>query len=335
MVIDGALGEGGGQIFRSSLTLAMSLKQPVVIKNIRAGRSKPGLLRQHLACLRAAQNICDADVVGDELGSMEVMFSPGKVKAGNYCFAVGSAGSTTLIFQTLLLPLAFADSVSDIYFQGGAHNGFAPSYDFIESCFLPVMTKIGFKVDIELEQYGFYPAGGGAWKVRIHPTRELSRLSLLERGALRSQLAIATSSHIPAHITRRELLQVQKKCLWSVDQLQQRLVDSVGPGNIVSLRVESQNITEIIEAVGEKSLTAERVAGRAIKALKAYLNTDAPVGEYLADQLLLPMVLAKGGEFITLAPSQHFLTNVEVIRQFTGVNIRVVKENDTIWRIHI
>lgn len=338
-IIDGSQGEGGGQIFRTSLTLSMCLGKAVCIENIRAGRTKPGLLRQHLTCLRAAQEICGAEITGDELGSMEVTFNPGKVKAGQYRFAVGSAGSTSLVFQTVLLPLlfagGFAGETSEIYLEGGTHNGYAPSYDFIEACFLPVIARMGYKVDVELDRYGFYPAGGGAWKIRIHPMQGVAKLDLMERGAVVRQLAVAMSSQIPEHITERELAEVQKKCLWSGDQLQQRIVDSVGPGNMVSLRVESDHVTEVVEVVGEKQLSAERVAGRAIKAIKTYLDAGVPVGEHLADQLLLPMVLAKGGQFKTLSPSQHLLTNVEVIKQLMDVEVEVKQESEHVWNVSV
>lgn len=335
VVIDGAQGEGGGQIFRTSLTLAMHLGKTIRIENIRAGRNKPGMLRQHLTCLRAAQKICDAKVTGDKLGSTQVSFIPAAVKAGEYRFAIGSAGSTSLVFQTVLLPLLFASEASEIYLEGGTHNAYAPSYDFIEACFLPAIAAMGYKVDVELDRYGFYPAGGGAWKVRINPVQTVKALGLTTRGEVLSQLAVATSSKIPVHVTERELAQVQKKCLWSGDQLEQRIVDSIGPGNIVSLRVASEHVTEVVDVVGERQLSAERVANRAIKAIKTYLDANVPVGEHLADQLLLPMVLAKGGQFRTLSPSPHFLTNVEIIRQLMGVNVRVKQESEHVCHISV
>jgi RNA 3'-terminal phosphate cyclase (ATP) len=335
VVIDGSQGEGGGQIFRSSLTLAMCLGEPVCIENIRARRTKPGLLRQHLTCLRAAQKISNAEVSGDELGSMEVRFIPGTVEAGEYRFAVGSAGSTSLVFQTVLLPLLFAGKTSEIVLEGGTHNGYAPSYDFIESCFLPVIAQMGYRAEVELNRYGFYPAGGGAWKVKLHPMQAVAKLDLVERGEVMNQYAVATSSQLPKHITERELQQVKKKCLWSNDQLHQRLVDSVGPGNMISLRVISEHVTEVVEAVGEKKLSAERVAGRAINAIKTYLDAGVPVGEHLADQLLLPMVFAKGGQFKTLLPSAHFLSNIEVIKQFMDVSVRVEQESKYVWLVTV
>ena len=335
IVIDGSQGEGGGQVFRTSLTMSMQSGEPVRIDNIRARRSKPGLLRQHLACLRAASEICSADVQGAELGSDSVTFRPGKVEAGDYHFSIGSAGSTSLVFQTVFLPLMFADKESDIRLEGGTHNGHAPSFDFIASSFLPVVETMGYRAEAKLDRYGFYPAGGGAWGVKVGKMNGVQPLSLMERGEIVSQSAVATSSHIPEHITERELAQIQKKCLWSGEQLEQNIVDSAGPGNIVSLRVKSEQVIEVVEVVGEKQLSAERVAGRAIKAVKRYLDSGVPVGEYLADQLLLPMVLGGGGQFRTMSPSLHFETNVEIIKQFMDVDIRVDRENEHAWRVAI
>lgn len=335
IVIDGSQGEGGGQIFRSSLTLAMFLGKPARIHQIRAGRSSPGLLRQHLTCLRAAQAISGAQVTGDELGSMEVTFKPGKVEAGEYRFTVGSAGSTSLVFQTILMPLFFADGESEVTFEGGTHNGFAPSYDYINQCFLPAIRGLGYKAEVELDRYGFYPAGGGSWKVKIFAVDGLKPLDLMEQGDLIDKRAVATSSRIPEHINERELAQVKKKCFWANESLHSRFVESEGPGNIISLQITSENVTEVIEVVGEKKLSAERVAGRAIKSVKEYLEAKIPVGEHLADQLLLPMVLGNGGRFRTLSPSLHFLTNIDVIKQFMNVVINVNQENNKVYTVNI
>ena len=333
VVIDGSQGEGGGQIFRSTLTLSMCLGKAVRIENIRAGRSKPGLLRQHLVCLRAAQEVCEAKVIGAELGSPSVTFMPGEIRAGEYRYAIGSAGSTTLVFQTILLPLLLAGDVSEPYLEGGTHNGMAPSYDFIEQCFLPAILKMGCHAEAELEKFGFYPAGGGAWRVRIFPAQEVRELTLMERGDLVDQSAVATSSRIPDHVTERELSHVQKKCYWPEESLHQRFVTSVGPGNILSLRVTMDNITELCESVGERNISAERVAGRAIRDIKRYLAADVPVGEHLADQLVLPMALGRGGRFRTLNPSPHLLTNIEVVRYMTGIDIELNRIKEDCWEV--
>ncbi|OUS30522.1 RNA 3'-terminal-phosphate cyclase [Gammaproteobacteria bacterium 45_16_T64] len=338
VVIDGAQGEGGGQVFRTSLSLAMCLGKSVRIENIRAGRAKPGLLRQHLTCLRAAQTICNAKVIGDDLGSTEVVFVPGTVKAGEYHFQIGSAGSTTLVFQTVLLPLLLADEVSELYLEGGTHNGMSPSYDFIVECFLPVLQSLGCRVETSLEQVGFYPAGGGAWRARIYPMNAASgidKVDLVTRGGQQAELAMAMSSKIPEHVTQRELTHIQQRCRWSESVLRQRLVKSSGPGNIVSLQVNMGNITEVFECVGERNLSAEKVASRAITQMNRYLRAGVPVGEYLADQLLLPMVLGSGGKFRTLNPSMHLLTNIDVIRMMSRKSITAEKIEEDCWEISV
>lgn len=329
--IDGA--QGGGQILRSSLTLSLVTGRAVQIKNIRATRPKPGLLRQHLTCVKAAEAICGARVTGAEMGSSEVTFQPGAVRAGDYQFAIGSAGSTCLVFQTLFLPLALAEEGSTLHFTGGTHNGLSPSFDYIDQCFLPVVRRMGFCATLNFERYGFYPAGGGAWSARIDASMAKEKLELLQRGAVQNQWAVALSSRIPAHVNERELAQVQKKLFWPEASLHRRSVPSAGPGNMVSLSVECEQVTERIEVVGEKRLSAERVAGRAIKAMKTYLATDAPVGEHLADQLLLPMALGAGGCFRTLAPSQHLLSNAAVIQAFLPVDIQTQAQGDGVWRV--
>ena len=335
IVIDGAQGEGGGQIFRTSLTLSMCLGQPVRIDNIRAGRNKPGLLRQHLVCLRAAREICDARVSEAEIGTSSVTFEPGAIRAGEYEFAIGSAGSTTLVFQTVLLPLLLADDVSELVLTGGTHNGMAPSYDFIAECYLPVLAAMGCSVDTELQAFGFYPAGGGAWRARIHPVVELAKLGLTEPGELIEQFALATSARIPGHIAERELKHVQKKCHWPEANLHRREVASVGPGNLISLRARHEHVTEVVEAFGERGLSAERVAGRAINAMNRYLVSGAAVGIYLADQLILPMALGQGGRIHTLEPSQHLLTNIDVVRRILGADIQVQKLDKRCWEITV
>ena len=333
VVIDGSQGEGGGQIFRTALTLSTCLGQAVRIENIRAGRNKPGLLRQHLTCLQATQAICDAQITGAELGSSSVTFSPGAIKAGEYRFAIGSAGSTTLVFQTVLLPLLMTESVSELTIEGGTHNGMSPSYDFIAHCFLPVMLKMGYQVEPTLERHGFYPAGGGAWRARISPVSTIKPLTLLQPGEQLSQSAFAISSRISKHVAERELHHIQKKCLWPEASLHQQWVQSAGPGNIVTLRLEMEDVIELCEAVGERNVTAERVAGRAIRDLKRYLAAGVPVGKHLADQLVLPMALGSGGCFRTLKPSQHLLTNIAVIRTLTNANIELNELGEDCWEV--
>lgn len=334
IIIDGSFGEGGGQIFRSALTLSMCTGKAVRIEKIRAGRNKPGLLRQHLTCLHAAKAVSSAQVRGDALGSSCVEFKPGEVRAGRYDFAIGSAGSTSLVFQTVFLPLALAGD-SELYLEGGTHNDHAPSFDFIAKCFLPIMQKLGFKVDAQLERFGFYPAGGGAWTAKIAKAEKFVPLKLIERGALLTRSATVTYSQLPASVADRELDHIHKRWLLPEAGCHKRPVRSVGPGNTISLQADFEQCSEVVEAVGAKGVKAERVAGIAVNAMKSYMDSGAAIGEHLADQLLLPLALTASGCFTMVEPSQHFLTNVAVIEQFLDCEIMLQKVGERCFEVNV
>lgn len=332
-IIDGSLGEGGGQILRSTLALSMCTGTAVRIENIRAGRRKSGLLRQHLACVRASKEITNAKVIGDELGSSMVEFRPGKIKAGAYDFAIGSAGSTSLLFQTVLPALLMAEDKSIVIFTGGTHNDLAPSFDFIKHCFIPALRSINLDVEAELEAYGFMPNGGGKWTATIQPISGMGVLDMTSIGKIQSRQAVVTQSGVTRSVAERELTRVKKKLQWTDDDLHINQVESIGPGNIISLRVSDGNVYEVIDVVGARSLSAERVAGRAISAMKRYLNSGAAVGEYLCDQLLLPLALGNGGRFTTIKPSLHSETNIDVIKEFIDCEISVKKLNEDLFDV--
>ena len=323
--VDGSQGEGGGQILRSSLALSMCTGTPIRLDNIRAGRKKPGLLRQHLTCVLASQAICNAKVEGAELGSTQLVFEPGDVKGGDYEFAIGTAGSTCLVFQTVLPALMTATDVSTLTLRGGTHNMMAPSFDFIKHSFLPVLRSMNIDVSVQLQAYGFNPAGGGEWLANIQPSSIIAPLELLERGGMKSQQAIVTQANIDAHVAERELAVVKQQLHFSDDALIYNAVQSASPGNILSLHLGSAGVTEVIETIGQKGVRAERVASRAVKAAKRYLQSGAVVGEHLCDQLLLPMALGNGGRFTTLKPTLHTLTNANVIQTFIDCEITIAE----------
>lgn len=335
ILIDGSFGEGGGQILRSTLTLAMCLGKPVRINNIRSGRKKPGLLRQHLTCLRAAREVCSAAVTGSEIGSTEIEFTPGQIKSGNYHFAIGSAGSTSLVFQTVLPALLMAKGKSEIQLEGGTHNSMAPSFDFIDQSFVPALKLMGHHADVSIQQFGFYPAGGGAWVASIHPSPQTQKLDLLESGQLIELRAVATSSKIPHHVTQRELDQVRKKLVGDSVTFEQRLVESAGPGNIFSLQAQFENTCEVFEVAGERGLKAERVANKTLTLLQSFKQSGAAVGPHLADQLLVPMALGAGGSFTTEKPSEHLKTNCAVIEKITERKITLQQITDRTWQVTI
>ena len=217
----------------------------------------------------------------------------------------------------------------------GTHNGNAPSFDYIAESFLPAIKRIGYRVGAVLDRYGFYPAGGGVWRATVFPVNELNELELLKAGELLSRKAVATSARIPDHVTERELTQVKRKCYWSESELEQNLVSSAGPGNMLSLRLQQESVTDLFEIAGERGVSAERVAGKAIRDMRRYLEAGVPVGVHLADQLLLPMVLGKGGRFRTLSPSDHLLTNIYVIQWMTDVEISITEISEKVFEVSI
>jgi RNA 3'-terminal phosphate cyclase (ATP) len=324
LVIDGSQGEGGGQILRSALALSLVTGRAFRIDNIRAGRKKPGLLRQHLTAVQAAVQIGRAEVRGASLESARLDFAPTGVFPGQYQFDVGSAGSATLVLQTVLPALLTASAQSRLSLAGGTHNPFAPPFDFLQKTFLPLIERMGPRLAAELETPGFYPAGGGRLRFSVEPTAALSRLELLERGEVRRVSARAIIANLPRHIAERELdvvrrgLNLERPCL-QVEEVR----GARGPGNVLLVEIESDSLTEVITAFGQRGVRAEAVAENAVAEARRYLNAGVPVGEHLADQLLLPLALAGGGLFRTLALSVHAQTNVSVLKLFLECDVRV------------
>ena len=331
LTIDGSTGEGGGQIFRTSLALSLITGTSFRIHHIRQARAQPGLRPQHLAALQAAAAVGEADVDGAAVGAREIVFRPRRVRAGPYHFDVGTAGSTGLVLQTVLLPLVMTRAPSSLTLGGGTHNTHAPPFDFLAEAFLPLIQRMGASVQAELERAGFYPAGGGRVHVEIGEARELSPLSLLERGATRRRRARAMVSRLSRQIAERELAVIRSQLGWQADELETVVVsDAAGPGNILLLSIESEHVTEVFTGFGELGVRAETVAERAVDDARRYESARVPIGPYLADQLLLPLALAGGGAFRTMPLSLHATTNFEVIRRFLDVSIDVAHVSDTV-----
>lgn len=325
LIIDGSFGEGGGQILRSSLALSLVTGKPFRIQNIRAGRKKPGLMRQHLTAVNAAVEVGAAEVHGNEIGSGELSFIPHAIHAGDFHFAVGTAGSTTLVLQTVLPALLMADRPSRVVLEGGTHNPFAPPFCFLEKVFMPVIRRMGPEVAMVLERPGFYPAGGGRITVEIQP-RSLRRVDLLERGEIMGRSAKAYVANLPAGIAQRELKVVKKKLNWPDECHEVITIDrSAGPGNIVTVELQCEQVTELFTGFGMKAVPAEKVPVPMIKTVQEYLAADVPVARYLADQLLIPMAMAGGGRFRTLPLTLHARTNIEIMKQFLDVQVEVVQ----------
>lgn len=322
IVIDGSEGEGGGQVLRNALALSLITGTPFRIENIRARRSKPGLMRQHATAVEAACAIGGAECEELKVGATALTFAPREVATGEHRFAVGTAGSTGLVLQTILPPLMLADAPSRLVLEGGTHNIHAPPFDFIEKAFLPVVNRMGPRVSATLVRHGFYPAGGGRIEVEIEPAPKLGRIELVERGEALGVEAVAMVAALPGEIAVRELQQVEKLLGWPEESRQIRqLADGVGPGNALLLEARFEHVTEVVTGFGKLGVSAELVGQHAARRMAGYLESSAAVGPYLADQLLLPMALAGGGSFTTVKPTQHSLTAADIIARFLPVRI--------------
>jgi RNA 3'-terminal phosphate cyclase (ATP) len=317
VVLDGSEGEGGGQILRTSLTLSMATGKPFRIGRIRANRSKPGLMRQHLTAVQASAKVCSAQVDGDFIGSTELIFRPGAVEPGEYAFSVGTAGSTTLVFQTLMPALILKGKPFALSLEGGTHNSASPTLDFLERAYLPCLRRMGVESRITVERRGFYPAGGGRWRVEVTPPSSLGRLEIAERGDLVSQQARIIWSRIPDSVPERERIYLNTRLnLGEGGIVIEEAKDSIGPGNVVFAEVRYANVTEIVTAFGDFGVSSEAVADAVVREYREYQKSGAPVGTHLADQLLLPMALGGGGMFRTMPLTLHSRTNMETIGKF-------------------
>lgn len=333
--IDGSTGEGGGQVLRTALALSLVTGRSFRIEKIRAGRERPGILRQHLACVRAAVEMGGGEADGATLGSTELTFRPGRIRPGAYRFAVGTAGSVALVLQSVLPALLVTEGDFELEIEGGTHAEAAPPFEFLARAYVPALERMGARVELALGRHGFYPAGGGRMSVRVRGGR-LSRIELLERGEHVRTTARAIVAHLPHDIAERETHVLRQRLgLAESDARGEMIADSAGPGNAVLVAIECEGATEIVSAFGSVRRSAEAVASQAVQDTRRFLGSRVPVGEHLADQLLLPMALAGGGAFRTMKPSRHARTNAEIIRGFIERDIRFTEERATAWRCDV
>ncbi|MCA9283947.1 MAG: RNA 3'-terminal phosphate cyclase [Phycisphaerales bacterium] len=326
--IDGAQGEGGGQILRSSLALSMATGTPFRMTGIRAGRAKPGLMRQHLTCVQAAADISSAHVSGAVVGSTEISFEPGPVRSGDYHFQIGTAGGTTLVLQAVLPALLVADGGSTITVEGGTHNRAAPPFEFLERALVPILNRAGAGLAVRLERHGFYPAGGGRVVTTIDPARAPTAIALAERGERQGARATAIVSRLSPSIAHRELKVLRDRLGLQPDELEAVLVERpIGPGNAAFVELRYEHVTEVFSAVGEVGKSAETVAREVADEARDYIAAQVAAGPYLADQLMVPLALLAGGRYATGPLTDHSATNMAVIEAFGG---RVAVQDGTL-----
>lgn len=330
MVIDGSHGEGGGQVLRSSLSLSALLGEPIRIENIRVKRPNPGLQAQHLTGVRALARVCRAKLDGAELGSPTLTFTPGSSpRSGEYSWDVaearegGSAGATSLVFQALLTPLLLAEGSSRLFLRGGTHVAWSPPFHYLKMVYLPTLSQMGYQAEVDIEQWGWYPIGGGLMTALItgmsHPASGISGLNLTDRGELKRLYGISALSNLPRHVADRQKRRADKVLRREGFDPEIEIIDapSRGRGSALFLLAEFEHVRAGFTSLGRKGKPAEKVAEEACTGFLRYYESGAALDQHLADQLILPLALAEGSSsFTTCRITQHLLTNIWVVEQF-------------------
>jgi RNA 3'-terminal phosphate cyclase (ATP) len=326
LTIDGSLGEGGGQVLRSSLALALITGKSFTMINIRRRRTKRGLMAQHLKAVEAASAVGMARVAGAQLGSQSLIFEPSVVQSGEYHFDIGTAGSTSLVLQTVLLPLSFASASSAVTLIGGTHVPWSPCFHFLDLHWLHYMRKIGFWIQLELETAGFYPRGGGCIRAAVQRATRVSPLHLTDRGSLKRIRGISAVANLDVSVAERQKLQALKRLSQVLRGIEIEILHLPSPsrGSFLLLLAEFENSQCCFYGLGARGKSAERVADEAVDEFHDFLATDGAIDQYLADQLVLPLALASGdSEVRTSKVTQHLATNAEIIKMFLPVAIEI------------
>lgn len=338
--IDGSFGEGGGQVLRTSLSLSCLLNKPFRIFNIRKKRKKPGLMPQHLMGIRALKLISNANVKGDSIGSTELLFEPVEVKAGYYSFDIGTAGSTSLLLQAILLPLVFAKDTSSLSLKGGTHVPFSPSFHYLSEVFIPMISMLGIKVKANIESYGFYPKGGGKINIEITPAGldSIRGVNLLERGRIKRLKGLSGVGNLPLSIAERQreaaLKMIETQGLDA--EIETLSVSTPGQGTFIFLKLETDNCLAGFSSLGERGKRAESVGEEVSKNLLDYYSTPACLDPHMADQIVLYLAVAKSeSSFTTSMISNHLLTNLWIIEKFLGTQYMIEGELGKPGRITI
>ena len=340
MEIDGRYGEGGGQVLRTAVSLSAVTGKPCRIFNIRAGRRNPGLAAQHLAGVKAAAQLCNADLEGARLGSQEVRFQPGEIRGGSYHVAVGTAGAVTLVLQALL-PIALqAGEETTLEIEGGTDVAWSPLIDYFTHVHCYYLAdwnspkEWGTDVEVEMLRRGFYPRGGGRVRVKVQPwASPLGPIQLTERGQVEAIdiWDVAGQALQRARVVERQLEGFKSawQSTYRLGQIHQLYVDSTNPGTSFHAHAHCERGRLGVCSIGRRGKRAEVVGREAAQLLLEELASDAAVDRWMADQLI-PYLGLYGGTIRTSRITEHIRTNIWVTerflpRRFTieGTTIRV------------
>lgn len=326
--IDGSSGEGGGQILRTSLSLSAITGRPFEIENIRARRAKPGLRPQHLKCVEAMAEVCGAKVRGAAVGSVFLRFEPAELRAGDFVFDIGTAGATSLVLQTVYLPLSLLEEPSTVSITGGTHNPFSPCFHYLQEQWLPLVTQAGLHISLKLDRLGFYPVGGGKIRAAIKPAVPRA-VQITDRGKLENFRGVSFVANLDREIAerqkRRALRTLGKREGIKAMQIQVETFKAPSPGTAIYLTAEYEHGARACYfGLGERQKRAEEVGEEAALPMGQFLDSEATVDQFAADQLMLPLAIASGpSEFITACSTEHQRTNADIIARFVEVKIEI------------
>lgn len=329
--IDGSYGEGGGQILRTSLSLSCVLRKPFRIDKIRISRPKPGLRPQHLASVKAAAQISGAVVHGASIGSETLQFWPHDLKGGKYFFDIGgpqvSAGCTSLVLQTVFLPLSLAQEPSIVILKGGTHVAWSPTFHYLAEVFIPTVTEMGIRAEARIDSWGWYPMGGGMVTFRIEPLDNLAPLRKVDKIVLDSVETISASSNLPEHIALRQQRRLLARLSAAEIKARGQVIaaaPSIGQGTLVFLEAIGKKSRAGFSSLGEKGKRAEEVADEVADLFLSFLATGAAIDEHLADQVVPYMALSGGESRISTSRiTSHLVTNVSITERFTDRKFQI------------
>jgi RNA 3'-terminal phosphate cyclase (ATP) len=321
--IDGSYGEGGGQIIRTSASLSAMTGKPVEIRNVRAGRSKPGLQRQHLTAVRAAAELCGAEVTGADVGASSFRFTPAHpLRAGEYRFDIGTAGATALVAQTVLVPLCHAEGTSRVVITGGTHVPHAPPAEYLATVYVPALRRAGLDLGASYRMSGFFPRGGGRLELETAPAPYTLPLDLTERGKLTSLRAFIVTANLPDHVADRGAAAVEQamKAVGRKVEIEKPAHQSPSTGAAVVLAAECENGYGAFTGLGERGKPIEKVAEEPCRDFMRWWKSGAAVDEHLADQLVLPLCFAHAeSRWTTPEVTEHLRTVIWLVRHFLPI----------------
>lgn len=334
--IDGSMGEGGGSVVRMAVALSAACGTPVKIFNVRTKRPKPGLRSQHLRAVEAVGLLSSAKVEGLKLNSTELIFEPRKPAAGRFKIEIGTAGSTMLVLQALMPAAAFAPGLVEVEIRGGTDNPLAPPVDYMKNVTLPVLQKMGLRVELECLRRGHYPHGGGIVRAKIHPVKKLTPLVLGKNPGVKRIEGVAHCVRLPTHIATRMAHSAKRALLKAgytdveikTETYEPSEDPHLGPGGGIVLWAELESGGMMgASSLARKGVPAERIGERTASDLAQQLKTGASVDRYLTDQLIPYVALADGtSEFKSAELTLHALTNIALVEKIVGARFGVEGE---------